>query len=144
MFMAILALIPGLSTLVTSITSAYFNAKVQLVSARIGGDTTVATKLVQGAAAADHETTTRLGIISTSKVMILILILFAFPIILWFNKIVSWDIVLSPLFTGHTGFTDPIKGEALDITKAVIYSIFGSGTVMAIGHMFFNRDKTGE
>lgn len=138
------SVIPGLTTLASNWTKAYYDAKVRLVTARVGGDVAMGTKLVQGAAAADHETTTRLGIITGSKIMLLILLCFAFPIIIWFNKVVAWDIVLAPIFTGHTGMTDPIKGEALSITQSVIYSVFGSGTVMAIGHMWFNRDKTGE
>lgn len=144
MFMAILALIPGLSTLVTSVTTAYFNAKVQLVKARIGGDTAMATKLVQGAAAADHENTSRLGIMANNKWLTIMLMGFSMPFMFYVWKIVVWDIILSPILLGHTGMTDPIKGEVAAWATTIIGFLFGSSTTLAIGKMWFGRDKTGE
>jgi hypothetical protein len=141
MFMAILALIPGLSTLVTSVTSAYFNAKVQLVQARIGADKETATKLVQGAAAADHENTNRLSILASSKVLTLMLIGFATPIMIFEWKVVVWDVVLA---SWTHGSTDAIHGQVADWMTTIIGFLFGSATVMGIGKMYFGRDKTGE
>jgi hypothetical protein len=141
MFMAILALIPGLSTLVSSITSAYFNAKVKLVTARIGGDRDTATKLVQGAAAADHENTTRLGILAGNKVLTLMLIGFATPIMIFEWKVIIWDVVLAYWTNGST---DAIHGQVADWMTTIISFLFGSATVMGIGRMYFGRDKTGE
>src|ERR1700688_2034778 len=129
MIMAILALIPGLNTLITGLTSAFFNAKVSLVQERIGGDRDVAVKVGRAAAKADHENTSRLSIMAGNKVLTFMLVAFAIPILIWFTKVVSWDVVLSPMLTGHTGTTDPVKGEALEIMKSVIYFLFGSSTV---------------
>jgi hypothetical protein len=139
MFMALLGLIPGLSSLVSSITTAIFDAKVKITQAKIGGDRDVAVKLVQAAAEQEHENTARLSIIAGNKLLTFLLIAFAMPIVIWFNKIVSWDIVLAPIITGETGMTDPIKGQALEIVKIVIYFLFGAPTVMGIGKMWFTR-----
>ena len=144
MFMAILALIPGLSSLVSGITTAYFNAKVRLVTARIGGDRDVATKLVQGAAAADHENTNRMGIMASNKWLTLMLMGFSLPFMIFVWKVVVWDIVLSPILLGHTGMTDPIKGEVAAWATTIIGFLFGSSTTLAVGKMWFGRDKTGE
>jgi hypothetical protein len=144
MFMAILALIPGLSTLVSGITSAYFNAKVRLVTARIGGDRDVATKLVQGAAAADHENTNRLGVIASNKFLTFMLIGFALPWIGYEWKVVVWDNILSPWFLGHEGYTAAIGGSVGEWATTIIGFLFGSSTTLAIGKMWFGRDKTGE
>ena len=141
MFMAILGLIPGLSSLVNGITTAYFNSKVQITKARIGGDTAVATQLVQAAARSDHETTSRLSIIASSKVLLLITVGFALPFIIFEWKVVVWDIVFQSLTNGST---DPIKGQVADWATTIIASIFGSATVMGVGKMWFGRDKTGE
>lgn len=144
MFMAILALIPGLSTLVSGITTAYFNAKVRLVQARIGGDRDVATKMVQGAAAADHENTNRLGIIASNKFLTFMLIGFALPWIGYEWKVVVWDNILSPWFLGHEGYTSAIGGSVGEWATTIIGFLFGSSTTLAIGKMWFGRDKTGE
>jgi hypothetical protein len=145
MFTAIIALlttvIPGLTGLATNWTKAYYDAKVRLVTARIGGDVDVATKLVQGAAAADHETTTRLSIIAGSKILVLITLGFALPWIIYEWKVVVWDNVLGYWTNGNT---NAIHGQVADWANVIIASIFGSATVMGVGKMYFSRDKTGE
>jgi hypothetical protein len=141
MFLALIGLIPGLMTLINGFTSSYFNAKVSIYQAKTGADRDVAVKMVQAAAQQEHENTTRLGIFASNKLLTFLLIALATPILIWFTKIVSWDIVLSPIFTGQTGETDPIKGEALEIVKTVIYFLFGAPTVMGIGKMWFSRKE---
>ncbi len=141
MFLAILGLIPGLSTLVSSITTAYFNAKVQLVKARIGGDTKVATQLVVEAAQADHENTNRLGILAGNKILTLMLIGFATPIMIFEWKVIVYDVVLAYWTNGSTA---AIHGQVADWMTTIISFLFGSATVMGIGRMYFGRDKTGE
>ena len=144
MFMAILGLIPGLSTLLNSLTTAYFNSKVQLVKARIGGDTAVATQLVVAASRADHENTSRLSIMANNKWLTIMLMGFSMPFMFYVWKIVVWDIILSPIVLGHTGFTDPIKGEVAQWATTIIGFLFGSSTTLAVGKMWFGRDKAGE
>jgi hypothetical protein len=139
MWMALIGLVPGLLTVVSAVTTAAFNAKVQLYQIKTGADQDVAVKTIQAAAQADHENTTRLGIIASNKLLTCLLIMFAIPIVIWFNKVVSWDIVLSPIITGQTGMTDPIKGEALEITKIIVSFLFGTPTVLAVSKMWFSR-----
>ncbi len=40
---------------------------------------------------------------------------------------------------GVYGFTPPIKGNVGDWAGVIICGIFGTGSVMAVGQMFFNR-----
>lgn len=133
MFMAILALIPGLSTLVSSITTAFFNAKVQITQAKIGGDRDVAVKLVQAAAQADHENTARLGIIAGNKFLTLLLISMALPLVGYEWKVYVWDTMLG------WGTTEAVKGQVADWGNTIIYFLFGSPTVMGLGKMWFSR-----
>ena len=141
MFMAIIGMIPGLLNVITRLEQTYFDAKVKLVTIRVGGDVNVATKLVQGAAAADHETTSRLSIIASSKALLFITIAFALPWIIMEWKVVVWDNVLGDLTHGST---PAIHGDVATWATTIIGSIFGSATVMGVGRMFFSRDKTGE
>lgn len=139
MWLALIGMIPGLLSVVSALTTAAFNAKVQLYQIKTGADQDVAVKTIQAAAQADHENTTRLGIIASNKFLTFLLIAFSLPIMLWFDKVVAWDIVLSPIFTGHTGDTDPIKGEALEITKIIVTFLFGTPTALAVSKMWFSR-----
>lgn len=133
MLAALLALIPGLSTLVTSITTAFFNAKVQITQAKIGGDRDVAVKLVQAAAQQDHENTARLGIIASNKLLTILLVLFAAPLVAFEWKVYVWDAMLG------WGTTDAVKGQVADWGNTVIYFLFGAPTALALGKMWFTR-----
>ena len=141
MWLTILGMIPGFLNLAAKLEQTYFDAKVKLVTIRVGGDVNVATKLVTGAAAADHETTSRLSIIASSKILLLITLGFATPFVIFEWKVVVWDIVFQGLTNGST---DPIKGQVADWDTTIIGSIFGSATVMGVGKMYFSRNKTGE
>jgi hypothetical protein len=133
MFTTILALIPGISSLVTSITTAFFNAKVQITQAKIGGDRDVAVQLVQAAASQEHENTARLGIIASNKLLTILLIAMAIPIVGFEWKVIVWDKMLG------WGTTDPLAGDVSDWAKSVIYFLFGAPTVMGLGKMWFSR-----
>jgi hypothetical protein len=129
----ILALIPGINTLVTSITTAFFNAKVQITQARIGGDRDVAVKLVQAAAAQDHEDTARLGIIASNKLLTFLLIAMALPLVAFEWKVIVWDKMLG------WGSTPELSGQVASWAQSIIYFLFGAPTAVAIGKMWFSR-----
>jgi hypothetical protein len=133
MFAALLALIPGLSSLVSSITTAFFNAKVQITQAKIGGDRDVAVKLVQAAAQQEHENTTRLGIIASNKLLTILLVAMAIPIVGFEWKVIVWDKMLG------WGSTDEVSGQVASWAQSVIYFLFGAPTVMGLGKMWFTR-----
>lgn len=131
--LAFLSLIPGLSTLVQSIVTAVFNAKVQITQARIGGDRDVAVQLVRAAEAQAHEDTAKLGIIAGNKLLTLLLIAFAVPLV-WFEwKVIVWDTIL------QLGTTEAVRGQVADWGNTIIYFLFGSPTVVALGKMWFTR-----
>lgn len=133
MLAALLALIPGLNTLVSSITTSFFNAKVQITQAKIGGDRDVAVRLVQAAEAQAHEDTAKLGIIASNKLLTLLLIAFAVPLV-WFEwKVIVWDTILG------LGTTEAVKGQVADWGNTIIYFLFGAPTAMALGKMWFTR-----
>lgn len=138
--LAFFNLIPGLSTMITALTAAYFNSKVQLTSARLGADTTVATALVSASAHSEAYGVDRLKVIGSSWVLMALTVGFATPYIIYEWQCIVYDKVL---MHGATT-TDPLGGDLSAWATTIIGCLFGSGTVLTAGHMFFNRDKTGE
>lgn len=131
--LAFLALIPGLGTLVSSIVSAVFNAKVSITQAKLGADRDVAVKLVQAAAQQEHENTERLGLFASNKFLTFLLIAFALPLVATEWKVYIWDTMLG------WGTTDAVKGEVANWGNTIIYFLFGAPTVMGLGKMWFTR-----
>jgi len=136
--MGVLGVIPGLSTLITFVVGKIYDAKIQLTTARIGGDVNVATSLVNAAVIGDQTRVAGLQVLASSKVMLAIVAGFALPWIIYEWKVVVWDNVL------NLGSTAPIRGNVGEWAGTIITCIFGSGTIMSVGHMYFHRDKTGE
>jgi hypothetical protein len=142
MLTAILAffqVIPAITGGINNWVSKYYDAKVQITAARIGGDVDVAKALVSGVVA---EGTTRvqfLQTVSQSRFLMALVGGFAFPWMIYQGKVVLWDNILCIWFLGEYGFTPPIGGTVGAWAGIIIAGIFGSGTVMGIGQMFFNR-----
>lgn len=134
MIMAILGMIPGISSLITAVTNAYFNQKVAITTAKIGGDTAVAKALIIASAQAEASNVQRLAVIGGSWVLSLLVLGFGLPYIIWEFKVIVWDIVLG------WGSTASIRDPMLSSWGGTIIAcLFGSGTVLTAGHMYFNR-----
>lgn len=133
-------MIPGINTMVTALTTAYFNSKVQLAQARIGGDTTVAVATVKAAAVSEASGVDRLKVIAGSWILSFLTIGFSLPYMLY-----EWEcVVYDKLWMHGTHATDALGGDISAWSTTIIGCLFGSGTVLTAGHMFFNRSKTGE
>jgi hypothetical protein len=133
MLMALIGLIPGITSLISAITTAAFNAKVSLTQARLGADRDVAVALVQAAAQKEHEDTAKLAIFSGDKLLTMLLILFAIPLVAFEWKVYVWDTMLG------LGTTPAVKGDVANWGNTIIYFLFGSPTVMGLGKMWFSR-----
>lgn len=141
-FLATIAgMIPGIAKIVEALTNSYFNAKVTMTTARIGGDVNVARALIQASAQSEATGVERLKVLSGSWPLVMLVVGFALPWIIYEWKVVVWDVV----FAHYThGTTDVIRGNVGDWAGVIIASLFGSSTVLAAGHMYFNRNKSGE
>ena len=138
---SLLSIIPGFISLASTWVTKSYDAKVEMVKARIGGDTATAKELVTAAAIQEHENTNKLAIVSSTKVLLYILVGLIGPFIVFEWKVVVWDNVLQYYTHGNT---DSIHGQVADWATTVIGFVCGSSTVMGLGHMYFNRNKTGE
>jgi hypothetical protein len=131
--LALLGIIPGLTTAVTAFFTARFNAKVQVVQAQTGADRDVAVKLVQAAQLQAHEDTAKLGIFASNKFLTILLIAAACPLVAFEWKVYVWDTMLG------WGSTPAVHGQVADWGNTVWYFLFGAPTVMGLGKMWFGR-----
>src|ERR1700678_4568819 len=133
--LAVLNMIPGLSTLITTLASAYFNSKVQLTSARIGADAAVTQAMLTAVGTEETTRVDALKVRGSSWILSSLVVGFAAPWIAYEWKVVIWDAMLG------WRSTPAVHGAVGDWATTIIGCLFGSGTVLAAGHMWFNRSK---
>lgn len=142
MISAILAFFTALPSIVRgfeAFTKAHYDAKVKITTARIGGDVTVAQQMVTGIVAEGQTRVEFLRVVSQSKFLMFLVGGFAVPWMVYQGKVVLWDNIMCKWFLGVYGFTPPIGGTVGEWAGVIIAGIFGTGGVMAVGQMFFNR-----
>lgn len=138
--LAVLNMLPGLSSLINTLATAYFNSKVQLTAARLGADTAVASALLTAAAKSEASDVDRLKVIAGSWILSFLTLGFALPYMLY-----EWQcVVYDKLWMHGMHATDPLTGDISAWATTIIGCLFGSGTVLTAGHMYFNRNKSGE
>lgn len=133
--------VPAITGGITAFTQAYYNAKVQITTARIGGDVKVATQLVTGIVGEGQVRVEFLKAVSQSKFLMFLVGGFAFPWMLYQAKVVMWDKIICMWIMGAYGFTPSVEGTVGSWAGVIIAGIFGTGSVMAVGQMFFNRKQ---
>lgn len=136
--LAFLSLIPGLGTVIQSVISTLFDAKVKIMQARTGADRDTAVSLLKAAEVEAHERTAALSIIAGNVLLTCLVIAFATPLVLY-----EWQvIVVDKLWCAWWGLncsTDPIKGQVADWANAIIFCIFGAPAALSLGKMWFGR-----
>jgi|ERR1035437_9219904 hypothetical protein len=132
--------VPAIMGGINNFTSAYFNAKVQLTAARIGGDVEVVRAMLTATGIEAQSRVEGLKVIAGSKVLLFLVFAFAMPWVLYEWRVVVWDNVI---MLGTTS-TPPIKGEVGSWATTIISCLFGSGTAVTVGSMYFHRNKAGE
>jgi hypothetical protein len=144
MLTAILAFfqaLPAITGGFNNFVSKYYDSKVQITTARIGGDVTVARAMVSGVVAEGGVRVEFLKTVSQSKFLMCLVGGFAGPWIIYEWKVVAWDNIVCPWLYGAPGFTPTITGLVADWSGVILAGIFGTGSVMAVGQMFFNRKE---
>lgn len=137
--LAFLQVIPAIAGGINNWVTKYYDAKVQITAARIGGDVNVAKALVSGVVDEGKVRVSFLDTVGHSKFLMWLIGSFAFPWAVYVNKVVLWDNIIAPGLLGREGFTAAINGQVGDWGGIIIASIFGSATVASVGQMFFNR-----
>ncbi len=138
---AFIQAIPAITGGINNFVSKYYDAKVQITTARIGGDKEVAKALVSGVVAEGQTRVEFLKTVSQSKFLMCLVGGFAVPWIVYEWKVVVFDNMLCPYLYGKACFTNPITGLVAEWAGVILAGIFGTGSVMAVGQMFFNRKE---
>lgn len=141
--LAFLQAIPALVNGVNSFAAKYYDSKVKITTALIGGNVDVAKQMVSGIVAEGQVRVTFLQTVSHSPFLMFLVGGFATPWIVYEWKVVVWDNIICKFLYGVYGFTPLIEGTVGTWAGVIIAGIFGTGSVMAIGQMYFNR-KVGE
>jgi hypothetical protein len=132
MIPTILGAIPGVGSIVTNVVGKLYDSKVAITTARIGGDSQVATQIVQAEAKVRGSF---YDAMSHSYVLMFLIAGFALPYVVWEWKVIVWDTVLG------WGSTEPLRGQVADWATIVIPSLFGSGTIAAAASMYFSARR---
>lgn len=131
--LALLGSLPVIGSIVTAITSSFFDAKVRLLMARFAVTRDVATATIQASVAENHDRVASLGVIAGSRLLTLLIICFAAPIVAFEMKVVVWDTMLG------WGETPAIHGQVAQWMNTIINWLFGSSTVLAAGQMAMSQ-----
>lgn len=133
--MTLMGAIPVIGTIVTNITGAFFNAKVNIMTARLGVTRDVAVEMLRTAAIEQHEANTRLSTIAGSKLLTYLIVAFAVPIVLYEFQVVVIDTIIMEGWLGIEANTHPIKGQVADWMNTIITCLFGASTVLGVGQL---------
>ncbi len=131
MISAIIAFITALPALVNGVNafaSKYFDTKVQLLAARIGGDTEQAKAILRAGVIEGQTRVSGLQVIASSKALLFLFVGFALPFMIYEWQAVVYDKVW---MHGATS-TDPITGDLAAWGRSVIYALFGSSTAAGV------------
>jgi hypothetical protein len=131
--LALFQAIPSITGGINNFVSKYYDAKVQITAARIGGDVDVAKALVSGVVAEGQTRVEFLKAVSQSKFLMFLVGGFALPWIIYEWKAVPFDNIFCPWWYGKACFTPTITGLVADWSGVILAGIFGTGSVMAVG-----------
>lgn len=138
---AFLQAIPSIVHGFEAFTKAHYDAKVKITQARVGGDRDVAVAIVNASAAEGANRNEFLRTVASSRFLQWLVGLWSGPWIIYEWKAVVWDNIVHKFFWGVYGFTPELQGLVASHAWIILTGIFGTGGVMAAGHLFFNRKE---
>jgi hypothetical protein len=123
--------VPSLVHGVEAFTKTYYDARVKITTARIGGDVEMAKQIVSGVVAEGQTRVEWLRVVSQSKFLMWMVGAWSAPWIVYEWKVVLWDNIVCYAIYGVYGFTPMIKGLTAEWAGLILGGIFGTGGVMA-------------
>lgn len=137
MLTAILAFfqaLPAITGGISAFINKYYDAKVQMYAARIGGDVEAAKAMLSAEQQANALKASWLTVVASSPVLSFVVVGFAFPFIFYLNKVIVYDICLG------LGTTPALKYDLLTAWGGIIISgiFITTGSVAAV-QTYVNR-----
>lgn len=139
--LAFLQALPALLNGVNAFAAKYYDSKVKITTALIGGNVDVAKQMVTGIVAEGQVRVSFLQTVSHSPFLMFLVGGFATPWIVYEWKVVVWDKIICKWVLGEFGFTPAVDGTVGTWAGIILTGIFGTGSVMAVGQMYFNSKK---
>lgn len=136
--LAFINMIPGINTMITGITTAFFNSKVQMYQARWGVARDVAVAAIQAEAQSNEAKVNWILALAKNPVMQFIVFGFAMPYIIYEWKAIVYDKVW---MAGHAS-TDPITGPLLDWSNIILTGIFVTSMGIGVSHAIVNKQTS--
>lgn len=139
--MTILGMIPGLSSLIQFVTGKFFDSKVSMYQSRMNVTKEVAVEAIRAEVANNQTKVGWLNAVANSRFLQFIVGGFAFPWIVYGNKVIVWDNIVHKFFWGVYGYTPPITGLVGEWAAIILGGIFVTSTGMGITAAVLNRTK---
>lgn len=137
--LTLLNFIPGISSLVQTITTKWMDTKANMYATKMGVTKEVAIEAIR-AQAKDNETKVGwLQAVAGSRFLQLIVGGFAGPWIIYGWKVVVWDNILHKFFWGVYGFTPPIGGLVGDWANIILGGIFVTSTGLVAAGAYVSK-----
>jgi len=134
-FTTFLGMIPGIASIVSAITTAWFNSKVQIYQAKTGCMRDVAVAAIQAEVQNNQAKVSWITALASNPVMMFIVVGFAMPFIIY-----EWQaIVYDKVWMHGTTSTDPITGPLADWASIILSGIFITSTGIGVAHAVINR-----
>ena len=139
MISAVIAFFTALPSVVngfTAFSDKYFDTKVKMLAAKIGGDVEMAKGMLVAEVQNNQTKVGWLSVVAGSPILSFVVVGFAFPFIFYLNKVVVYDICLG------LGSTPAMKYELLTNWGGIIISgIFVTTTGVGAVQAWVNRPK---
>lgn len=140
--MTFLGLIPGLSNLIQFIAGKWMDSKVAMYQTRWGVTKDVAVAAINAEAENNKSKVGWLNAVANSRFLQCIVGGFAFPWIVYGNKVIVWDNIIHKFFWGTYGYTPPITGNVGEWAGVIIGGIFVTSTGMGLASAIVSRRDT--
>lgn len=128
--------IPSLVHGVEAFTKSYYDSKVKMYAARIGGDVEAAKAMLLAEVQNNQAKVGWLSVIASSPILSFVVVGFAFPFIFYLNKVIVYDICLG------LGSTPALKYDLLTNWGGIIISgIFITSTGVGAVQAWVNKPK---
>lgn len=133
-FLAFFQAIPSLVHGVEAFTTKYYDVKLKMYTARVGGDVEAGKAMLNAETQNNSTKVGWLSVIAASPILSFVVVGFAFPFIFYLNKVIVWDLCLG------LGTTPMLKYEILtEWGRVIIGGIFVTTTGVGAVQAWVNR-----
>lgn len=137
--MTLLRFIPGIGSLISTITTKWMDTKAQMYAERMGVTKDVAVEAIRAQALDNQTKVGWLQVVAGSFFLQMLVGGFAFPLIYYMNKSIVWDNIIHKWLYGTYGFTPPLAGFTAEWAGIIISGIFVTSTGLVAAGAYVSK-----